>query len=78
METVKHELNVPKQSKEVIDLLDGIVVKIKAKAPVSEYLELVNEFMAAVEDVKEVGDEIKSGNKGDILAYLTMKIGSHF
>lgn len=74
MELVKVEIEVPKESKEVIDLLVAIVAKVKAKAPIAEYTELFDELFVAVEGVQHLPAEAKSEHLGGLIAYSGEKI----
>lgn len=78
MVTVPVTVNVPKETKEVIDFLGAIADKVLAKAPISEYGTLVDELYKALEGVNLVSDEVKQGDKGAMLAYLVATIGQKF
>lgn len=75
MEVVKVELNVPKESKEVIDLIAKIFDQAKDGLDVNDISAILPEFMAAVQGIENLDDEIKGQNKGAILAYLMGEIG---
>lgn len=77
MTLVKHEIQVPKETKEVIDLIGAIVENVKAKKPVAEWVNLLDEVYAAVQGVDQVGEEVKAA-KGATLAYLVEVVGSKF
>lgn len=72
--TVDYSMKVPKELKEVVDLLDKAVAKLKAKAPFSEYADLLGPLMAALEGIGGVGEEIKSEYKDEAAAYLVHKL----
>lgn len=72
---VKHELQVPKETKEVIDFLAAIAEKVIAKAATSEYMQLVDELYKGLEGVEKVGAEVKGNHKGAIVAYLVDQVG---
>lgn len=76
--TVKYELNVPKESKDVVDFLAALYDMIKAKKPLAEYAGLIDELFLAIDGSDKLDDELKSANKGAIIAYLVEKIGSKF
>jgi len=78
MELIKQELNVPKETKEVIDLLDAVFEQIKAKSDIAGYMSLIDELYAAAQGFDQVDDELKSKNKADAMAYLVFKIGGKF
>ena len=74
MELVKIELEVPKESKEVIDLLEAVGAKIKAKAPLAEYAELLDELYVAIEGAQKLGAEVSSAQRSDAAALLVKKL----
>lgn len=74
METLAVSMNVPKESKEMVDLLEGVAMKAKAGAEVSEYMELIGKLSSALEGVEKMGDEAKSDGRDEIVAYLIHKI----
>lgn len=75
MQTVEVVLNVPKETKEFIDLLSKVVDKVKAKAELQSYAELFDDLYKAVDGIDQVGEEMKSKNKDDAIAYLSKVIG---
>lgn len=78
MELVSVELNVPKESKEVIDLLGQLFDQAKDGLDVGDISKLLPAFMMAVEGVAQIPAEAKGGNKDDLIAYLVKVIGSKF
>lgn len=76
MELVNYELQVPKESKEVIDLLAVIFDKAKDGFEVSEFGDITGELIQAISGLDQVDDEFKGKNKDDLLAYLVKQIGS--
>lgn len=74
METVSYTMEVPKEIKEVIDLLDGVLSKIMDGESVSSFMSLFDELYAAVEGVKDVGIEMKSSNRDEAAGYLVHKL----
>ena len=74
MEIVKVELEMHKDAKEVVDLLDGILEKVMAKAELSSYTELLDEFMAAVDGIQNVGEAVKSQYRDELVGYLVHKV----
>lgn len=78
IQTIKHEIEVPKETKEIIDFLDKVAAKVKAKAPLAEYSTLIADLYTAVEGAGVVDDEMKSKHKGAALSYLIEKVGGHF
>lgn len=78
MVTVPVTVNVPKETKEVIDLLSAIADNVLAKKPVSEWVNIIDEAMSALTGVDLVPGEFKDGDKGAILAYLVATVGKKF
>lgn len=76
--TVPVTLEVPKETKEVIDLLAAIADNVIAKKPVSEWVNIIDETMAALSGVDQVPAEVKSEYKGALIAYLANTVGSKF
>lgn len=74
--TVPVTLNVPKETKEVIDLLGAIADNVIAKTPVSEWVNIIDEAMAGLQGVDQVPAEVKSQHKGAIVAYLASTVGA--
>lgn len=78
IKTVDHGLLVPKETKEVIDLLDQVYEKVKAKADLDDYVSLLDELHEAIKGIDKVDDEMKSKYRADATAYLVFKIGGKF
>ena len=77
MNTVKVELNVPKESKEVVDFLAKVVMDLMAKKSIAEVAAgNLAMLMTAVGDFDALGEEMKSQNKDDLAAYLVKTIMS--
>jgi hypothetical protein len=74
MQTVDVVVKVPKESKEVVDLLEKIVEKVKAKSPLSGYADLLDELMVAVEGAQGIAEEVKSEHVGGLAGYAGDKI----
>lgn len=74
MELVKYEMEVPKEAKEVVDLIDQILEKVLAKAPMAEYAVLFGQASVAVDGISEVGDEMKSNNRDELAGYMVHKL----
>lgn len=74
MELVNYEMKVPKELKEVVDLLDGVLGHVMAKKGLAEYSELLDELMAAVDGVAGVADEVKSEYRDEAAGYLVHKL----
>lgn len=74
METVKYEMEVPKELKDVVDLVDGILEKVMAKAPMAEYATLLGDLMKAVDGVEGIAEEMKSQYRDEAAGYLVHKL----
>jgi hypothetical protein len=74
MDSIDVSLKVPKESKELIDLLEGVVEKVKAGAEVNDYLTLIGELTAALDGVDKIPAEAKSEGRDEIVAYLIHKL----
>lgn len=70
MESVKVELNVPKESKEVIDALAAVYDFVKAGKSLSEIAELFDELTLAVMGADKLKEEVKSEDRNAIMSYL--------
>lgn len=68
--TIKVELEVGKETKEVIDAVTHLVSEIKAKKGVQEIVvSSLQKLITAVEGVDGVGSEMKSEHQVDTIAY---------
>ncbi len=74
METIKYEMDVPKELKDIVDLLDGILEKVMAKAEMAEYTQLLGDLMTAIDGIEGVGEEIKSQYRDEAVGYLVHKL----
>lgn len=74
IEKVKVELEIPKESKEVVDLIDAVLEKVMAKAPIAEFSVLIGDLMKAVEGVGQIDDEMKSDGRDEVAGYLVHKV----
>ena len=70
VQTVVVELKVPKESKDVVDLLDGVLEKALAKSDFSEYSELLGKLMAALDGVQGVAPELASEYRDELAGYM--------
>lgn len=74
MEKVAIQLEVGKESKEVVDCLAGILVDIKAKKGMAEIAAgNLTKLFAAVEGFDKLDDEFKA-DKASIVAYLSKEL----
>ncbi len=76
VETVTVEMQVPKESKEVVDLVDGILEKALAKSDLNGFSELLGKLMSALDGVQKVPAEILSQNRDELAGYLVQKVMS--
>lgn len=67
-------MSIPKEAKELVDLLDAVLVKVMAKAPVVEYAELFSKLSAAVDGVSLISSEMKSEGRDELAGYLVHKL----
>jgi len=74
MSKVSVTLQVPKESKEVIDALIAVLGHFKAKKPLAEAAALLPAVMIAVDGVDKLADEVKSDGLDEIAGYATCKI----
>ena len=74
MESVKTELMVGKESKEVVDFLVSVISHFKAGKSASELMELLPAGMEAVKGYDMLDDEVKSKMLGDIVGYLSSEL----
>lgn len=74
MEKVSYTMEIPKESKEVIDLLEGVAKKIKEGSDVQDYLSLIGELSAALDGVDKLPAEVQSEGRDEIAAYLVHKV----
>lgn len=70
MEIMKYTMDLPKDFKEVVDLIDAIIEKVKAKADMAEYLELIGKLTAAADGVQNVSEAVKGQYRDECTAYL--------
>lgn len=71
MQTVKVEINVPQETKEVADALTSIIADIRAKKSVMEIASgNLTKLYQAVEGVDKMDDEMKTANRSDAAGYL--------
>lgn len=70
METVKIEIEVCKETKEVFEALAGIVKGIKEKKPVAEIIAAeLNDVIKAIEGFQALPEEAKSEQFHDTVAH---------
>ena len=74
MNKVKYEMQIPKESKEVVDLLDLVLKKVLSKAPLSEYAAILPNFLTAIEGLGELKAEVGSDGRDELAGYLVHKL----
>lgn len=74
--TVSATLNVPKESKEVLDTALAIVEHFKKGGDLAGAALLLPQVLQAVEGHEKIGAEVKSAHKSDLLGYAAAKVGS--
>ena len=75
METVNVTIEVPKESKEVIDLVLNLVEDIRAKKDISVIVaENIPSLSSAIEGFDKLGEEVKSDKVGELAAYTVDRI----
>ena len=74
VETVKVEMDVPKEGKEVVDCLDAVLEKVLAKAPVTSYLELIDDLSKAADGAQKLAAEAQSEYRDELSGYLVQKL----
>ena len=67
-------MKVPKESKDVVDLIDGILEKALAKAEFADYSELLGKLMSALDGVQGVAPELASQYRDELAGYLVQKV----
>lgn len=78
IETVAHTIQVPKESKEVVDALAKVYELAKAKTDLMGYSAAIGDLTKAVEGIDKVDDEVKSKYKGGLAAYFVEKVMNFF
>lgn len=74
MSVVKYEMSLDKDSKEVVDLVDAILEKVMKKAPIAEYMDLMDELVAAVEGVQNIPSGVVGEYRDELAGYLVHKV----
>ena len=79
MNTVNSELQVPKESKEILDALFDLYEDIKAGKNVGEITsENLTGLFAAVNGYEQLGEELKSSKRSDLMAYGVKRMADAF
>lgn len=74
IELVKYEMMVPKEGKEVVDLLDALIEKLQAKEDLSKFSELMNKVYVALDGISFLSVEAKSKFKDELAGYMVHKL----
>lgn len=74
MDLVKYELEVPKESKEVLDAAISLVSFFMQKKPLAEITLLLPGVLAALDGISQVKDEIASDKKDELAAYAVHQL----
>lgn len=75
MQKVSVTMEVPKESKEVIDALTGLLADIKAKKNLQEVIGgALPRVIAAVDGFGQLGEEVKSDGKDELAGYAVREI----
>lgn len=74
MELIAVQLEVPKESKDVVDLLAKIGVQVKDGVQVEDIYAVIGELTNALAGMDKIPDEIKSAQKKDLAAYMVKQI----
>lgn len=78
METVKVELECPKDLKEMIDLVAALTEHFVEKKPMTSLIELTDEVKAAVDGWSNISAEMKSQYLDEAVGYLVHRLMSAF
>lgn len=74
VQTVPVTLDVPKETKEVIDFLAAIADHFIQKKPVSEIAAILPQGIVAFDGYEKIGAEVKSQYKDEAAAYLVREV----
>jgi len=74
IQTVNYSMEVPKESKELIDALEGIIAHFVAGKSVTEAAALLPAVMAAVDGLGKLAEESKSEHLDEAVGYGVHKI----
>lgn len=75
VETVKVEMNVPKEAKEIVDFVAALLADALAKKPIAVIAaDVLPKLMSAIDGYSGVADELKSEHKKELAAYLVMQV----
>lgn len=73
--TVPHTLNVPKESKEIVDGIVELITDLKAKKSTSVVLaDQLDNLSQYIDGWDQLDDELKSEYRDDLAGYLVQQI----
>ena len=72
MDLIKYEMEIPKESKEVIDLLDALLEQLLSEE--KDYAKVLPALMSALDGMAGIKDEVKASYKDELAAYLVHKV----
>ena len=68
-------MEVPKESKEVVDLLAALVKDLKAKKSIAEIgTDVLPKLLVAVEGITAIGEEVASDGKDEMAGYMVQQL----
>jgi len=71
---IDYILKVPKEGKEVGDLIGKLVSKLRMKAPIAEYSELLKDLIAAIDGAQHIGAELRSQYRNELGTYVSYQV----
>lgn len=75
MQRVEVILSVPKESKEVVDLIAFLIKELKAKKGLAEIAaNTLPKLMVAVEGFSAIGEEVASDGQDEMAGYLVQQV----
>ena len=74
MKSVNVTMSVPKEGKELIDLLDSVLEKVMNKEPLANYATLFGEVSQAVDGIGSLKEELKSQGRDELAGYLVQTL----
>ena len=74
MDKVVYEMHVPKEGKELVDAVHGLVSHFVNGGDVAGATAQLPAVMSAVEGINKLGDELKSDGKDELAAYLVHRL----
>lgn len=78
MELVPVTMEVPKESKEVVDAVVKIADHILQKKPLAEIADLIPPALKAVDGFDQVDDEFKTNSRDELVGYFVQQVMALF